>query len=441
MTHKPFAKPTSCAFAASVIQTQTRQNKRRKEAAPPPPPTPPAFAASDRIGFIGDSMTYGGGMSAYAYAMWLMAESNGLLHFPQTSNMGTTSAVGGNLGVSGQTPAQYLARLSNIQASNLNVAIIGGTENAGTTVTAGDLQTTFGSIFAGLSGLKCIFVTPVARTKTVMASPTLIARADAMDAWFAAASGSYPNVRFLPNTWSGVELTTFNGAAWVAGADSYDGIHQNPRGAKEQAVNIWADIVAAGGVPAGDAYSAPYLTNLNSASAMTGTTGTFTNMTGQLPTGYVGSNTTGATVTASIVTRDGRNYIRLAISGTCTTADRVRIRRSITHTHALGDVFVNMARLKYSAAAGGVPVGLRSIGLISHSNARWMTASYGDTNGLFAGTGALSERVVRSQANAATAGGSSYTVDLDIRLVPVAVDLVVEFADLRSFNLTVEGFA
>lgn len=38
MTHKPFAKPTSRAFAASVIQTQTRQNKKRKEAAPPPPP-------------------------------------------------------------------------------------------------------------------------------------------------------------------------------------------------------------------------------------------------------------------------------------------------------------------------------------------------------------------------------------------------------------------
>ena len=163
-----------------------------------------------------------------------------------------------------------------------------------------------------------------------------------------------------------------------------------------QAANIWSDIVAAGGVPAGDAYSAPYVTNLNSASAMTGTTGTFTNMTGQLPTGYVGSNTTGATVAASIVTRDGRNYIRLAISGTCTTADRVRIRRSITHTHALNDVFVNMARLKYSAAAGGAPVGLRSIGVISHSNARWMTASYPDGGtGLFADAGALSERVVR----------------------------------------------
>lgn len=380
-----------------------------------------------RTVIVGDSMTYGNGDTPNGFMQWLILESDGVFHYPETTSKGTASCLGGNMGVSGQTSTQYLARVANITAgAGSGALIIGGIENDfAAAIPVATSISNFDAIIAASTATK-IFVTPVAPTRAIILGGHA-AKKTTFDAYFAAHSD--PRVVFLDQTWAGMELCT---AGDLAGAHSYDKTHQNPFGAKAQAANMWAQM--APHYATGTAYTDTNLSGdlMGTSGQFAGTGGTAGGM-GVVATSWTLTNTTGATVVASVsdnLIGDKRGQ-RLVLSGIATANSRIRLRRSVTHTFELGDKFIVVGRIVGTGVSN-----IRSIGVSAYfNNSKWLVDSYAGTQGPFSDAAPF-DGVFKSYAFAATAGGSSVTVDLDIQPEIGVCGGTFDIADFMLFNLT-----
>lgn len=385
------------------------------------------------VAIVGDSMTYGDGDgAARSYMPGLILAASGRFHYPETINKGsnnttTTPPQGGNMGVSGQTSAQYVQRLSAITAGvGSGVMILGGIENDfAQSITVEQSIANFEQIVAAVPDAKRIYITPVAPTKTVVVNGKGPAKA-AFDAHFAAHPD--PRVRFLSGTWDGITLSNPDASP---GPHGYDAVHQTPLGGKLQGFNMWRDMAA--DWAAGTAYDDATL-----GADLLGTSGDFAGGT-TLATGWAITKPAGAVVTNSVFDGglDGRRTQRTDVSGTA-TASLLRLRRSLSFTFAAGARFAGLATLRLTNGAGNGPaVGVKGFGLeVYFANARWLTASYSGTQGAFADVTPL-DGIVRTFVSApAASGGTTLTVDLAMNvLTGVPLDARLDVAGVRAFAL------
>lgn len=416
-----------------------RQGARRRVGRLPGMPAATAMALGDRVVTAGDSMTYGQSDVPAAYQPWLILAASGRFDYPATLNRGSTvntvPPTGGNMGVNGQRTAQYVERKAAIASAAAGGALIlGGIEND---LTAGIAVATsianLDEIIAACADAKRIYVTPVAPTKTVVGNPANQAKKASFDAYFAAHTN--PRVRFLPGTWNGVTLA-LDGT--IAGAHSFDGIHQNPLGAKVQGANMWSDM--ASDWPAGSAYTDPKLGTselLGSAGDFVGTGGTANGM-GQVATGWVLTNTTGAGVAASVVDGlvDGQRGQRLILSGTASANARVKLRRTIASAFVAGDRLFGFGRVRVgNTAATGPAQGLRGLGISAASTqARWLAETYAGAQGALDPAAQFSG-IFRLFPAVASASGGSWTIDLDIQpQTGVPIDIAIDLAAVRAYQ-------
>lgn len=479
----------------------------------------PLLANGDRFGVIGDSQTYCNGGTPQSWWMWDFSHLGGRVYFPATSGVGTTAAIGGNMGVSGESTTQIQARKANFNTADLDIYTIMSGENDPAGFTAADTITAYLDILGqpNLLAAKRIYVMPQPYSRSVASNPTLQTRRAAMEAWglknpadgdatpsnclrkgipnalwipsatlyagtewtrqvhttsglnvFSVVSGSDPAVGDILSNGSsspfgssaGLSVLTFdtvthtgtlsgnaNATAdtWCSGTSSYDGVHPNPIGARVFSANRCA--VQAAETAPGNIYDQGR-TNLNTVSVMagtggSGTVGSPTTGTPGIATGYAASNTTGATVAWSKVTRDGKTYQRVEISGTASTSSVVRLRRTVSVAITTGDILEGALRPKLKNIAGDGPaVGMKGWQLATQSNARWISASYADTIGPIAPVSDFDFTAdgVCTQCWAAGTTAGSFTADVDIQVkTGVTLDIAFEWTDEEIYNRTVEG--
>ncbi len=399
---------------------------------------PEPLPLNTRLCVVGDSMTFQGADTVYSgYLMHLIRNASGRFYYPKTLNKGVAATVvGGNMGISGQNTQQYVDRKANIVTGVGNgVLIIGGVENnlaAGISVV--DAIADIDEIIAAVGATR-IFVTPVAPTKTIRFTngQSGLDYKSIFDAYFT--DHADPRVFLLPSTWAGMTLAI---DAVTPGAHSYDAVHQNPLGHLVQASNMWGDL--APHFAAGDAYGCyPSGEIMGTSGDFAGSGGTANGM-GQVATGWTLTNSTGATISATVADGgiDGRRSQVLTISGTPTANSRVLLRRSAPHVYETGDEFVGISTLKVSNAAGnGEATGLRGFEHSVYFNqGRWLSQSYTNGSGLLEDATPF-QGIVRTFPVPVAAGGTTVTVDFAIQLVTGSpCDARVEMAGARLFNIT-----
>lgn len=388
---------------------------------------------------IGDSMTYGD-WRCKAYVYWLNLALSGRLLLPKTTDRGTASVAGGNCGVSGQTTAQIAARASTFNTHNGVYIILMG-ENDNDSVSAGDQQANFVSIFSELSAAEKIYVLPFAETKTVDQNATIATRNATNLAWLQSVAGvTYANVEVLPSSvWDGISL---HDGAGGAGPDSYDGIHLTNEGAKKIGYNIYNSI--SGDLAVGDAYDhvSAYM-NLfpDDFSGTSGSTGTGTS--GDVADNFAltGSGLGTLSVVASKGTLNGNDSQIIAVSGTSGTGTiEIKLRRSsISHSYAIDDGFLCVGDLKITATDGSsVPQGLLALGISPTGGRHIFCSQYSPTNE--GGLPFVIEGTFMGVAETNAGSGASLTTDIVFRIENSAtVDIRFEVANLHIFNMTDEG--
>lgn len=394
------------------------------------------IALGDSWGVVGDSMTYGA-LRPKMYAYWLALEMAGRCRWLPTQNIGTSTCQGSSMGVSGDSTADIAARASYIQAAGLDVVFCFSFENDNSSVTAAEMIANWETVLSALSASKRVYMIGSGETRTVYASSTIQARNAVVNAWMATANQTYTNVSYIPDTIAWQNIALHNGAGG-AGEDSTDGVHMNLQGAKKFAANLWSYVRS--DFATGNAYDAdPYATNLFPTD-FSGTTGSISNATGAVATGMALTNTTGATLVASKGTLHGKNSQILTLSGTATANARIQLREYCANTFVIGDSLDGFGRIKVSASDGvSAPVGLRSIGFDGGGGRHIFLSQYHDN--VSEGEWSSSfEGIFRIQPAFFTAGGSSFTTDLNIQpVIGVPLDIRVELADVKMYNMTQEG--
>lgn len=409
---------------------------------------PPAAVISlgDSWGVIGDSQSYGD-RRPKMYAHWLSLKMSGRLRWLVTTNVGTSTCQGSNMGVSGQSTTQIAARASLIQAAALKMAIFFSFENDGAGVTAATMIDNYRTVIAAFvaGGGKRIYVVAPGVTKTVYASATLQARNAALEDWIVnTMQGEFPIARGIAASvaWAGIVM--HNGAGG-AGPDSFDGIHKNPQGAEKFAANLW--MVIGPECPAGDAYSAnPYAGGAGSGNLFpadfSGTAGTGSNLVAgyQVASGLAITNTTGATVAASKGTLGGKPSQVIEIYGTATANARVQLREVCTNAFAINDAIDGWGRVKVSNRAGnGPPVGLRALGFEMAGGRHTFMSQFHNNTTEGDWTSAF-EGIWRVQPDLQAAGGTSFNTDFNIQtIIGPTLDIRVEIADVEVYNMTQEA--
>ena len=395
--------------------------------------TAPVVMLNDTWGVVGDSITYGN-MRPKMYAYWLGIAMSGVGQFTPTTGAGTNGAIGSNLGVSGQDTTDIAARVANITASGLDVYFLMSWENDDSGVLASTMIANWETILNGLTSAKRVYLIGSGETRSVASNSTVRARNAVVNAWMATANSTYPNARYIPDTaaWNNIAL---HDGAGGAGADSYDGTHPNLQGAKKLGENIWNYIRSEW--ESGTVYNIGYSNNYFPTD-FSGTTGSKSNATGDVATGMDLTNTTGATVVASKGTLYGSTSQVLTISGTATANNVIRLREYGSGAFQIGDTITMCGKIKVTASDGvSAPVGLRAIeanawygkGLfLSRSHVPADDGEWVPFSGTF-----------RVQPDKTTTAGTSFTTDLDVYpQTSTALDIRVEYADVRIYNETIE---
>lgn len=409
---------------------------------------PPAAVINlgDSWGVIGDSMSYGD-RRPKMYAYWLGLAMNGRLRWLATTNVGTATCQGSNMGVSGQSTTQIAARASYIQAAGLKMAVFFSFENDGAAVAWTTMRDNYRTIIAAFvaGGGKRIYVLSPGVTKTVFASSTIQTRNAQLAAWIETTMHvEFPEAVAISAAVAWNNITLHNGAGG-AGPDSFDGIHPNLPGAKKLGANIWAAIAA--DIQEGDAYAAnPYAGGAGPgnlfAADFSGTGGTGSNLVAgyQVGSGLALTNTTGATVAASKGTLGSEPSQIIEIYGTATANARVQLREVCANVFAANDAFDGWGRIKVSNRAGnGPPVGLRALGIELAGGKHTFLSQYhvntseGDFTEAFEG-------IWRAQPDVMTTGASTFNTDVNIQPVTgTALDIRVEIGDVEVYNMTQEA--
>ncbi len=413
-----------------------------KASAPTTPPEPPVSSSGIAIGtpmsVVGDSMTYGD-YRTKSYSYWLNLALSGRLLFPQTVNKGGASVYGGNSGVGGDTSAQIAARASTFHSHD-GIYIIFMGQNDNNSVTAGEQQTNFETIFTELSSAEKIYVIPFAETVTVDGDSIIAARNVTNLSWLrGTATGTYSNLEILPDAiWDGI---SFHDGMGGAGADSFDGVHLSNEGAYKLANNIFSAI--ADDLDSGTAYDwTAAFTNIYPAD-FSGSGGTVdSDFTGVVADGLqlVANNVTGLTCVASKGTLNSSDSQILTITGTSPSGNvDIYLRESISHAYTVDSGILMIGNIKVTASDGtSAPIGLQGMGLEAAYGKHIFTSRYSP-----AGEGGIPFVVNGVFINAPEEHGSTlsgWSSDLAFRFSPsTTIDVRIEVSNVQQFDMNDEG--
>lgn len=386
-------------------------------------------------------MTYTGANRQWeaGYLQYLKFLSDGIFIFPATDKSVNSNPIGGNLALSGTTPASWADRATTIGASvGSGVLIFGGIENS--SESASQDWAHFQTVIEACPTARRIYICPAAPTKGSFSR----GKTSVFNSLASAYCNSHSNqCRFLSKIWTSPNVINLAFNSTTNGPDSYDGTHQNSIGSRKQAENIWLEM--SDDWSSDDAFSNYRLTdNLFSASyAFPGDTqGRADNIT-------IIDGSAGATLTPSkdTITYRGVSYVAqaLTVSGSATAIGSCSIRRSsFPASFNARDTIDLICLVEISNSTGnGVPIGLRTLDVYTYSDKIGLGSTTVPTLNDLSPAIRITPHVVRTQQYNViepASGGSSLTFDFTFTLnTGVESDIRIKIARLACFNRTALG--
>jgi len=328
-------KKRGISFRLLQILLAREHRRDRIRANTQQPGLPSLLPESSRIAFFGDSRTnygatYTSGSTHYAHVQgfsgWMLGMLDGAAFMP----------IGANKGVVGNTLDQMDTRFgADIAPLNPKLLTIWGGINdlKGTSRTLAQMQANMNSIIAkarALSSKPVMFIANEPASSTITAGRETVRTQ--WNAWLA--------------TLAADDIVIFDAASEIDMADtnlSADQVHTNARGSY-QIAKAWTPQLKA----KISSFTYPTEGNFVTNSAFAGA--------GAMPTGWtVFNNGGGATVATQIVTKNGRKYAEVSITGTYTGSGKLvnLVQQSATTPAGIevGDLIEGSAYVEVDAAA------------------------------------------------------------------------------------------
>lgn len=372
---------------------------------------------------VGDSITYGD-LRGKCFLWWLMSRMRGRFNFPQITGLGTNNVQGWNMARSGQTTTQMAARKSSIAAACQpgDILFIMGGQNNDSSDPSSVLIDDVEEIIDACSPFVKKIVLPVPPTTSV--TGTVLTRKNEFDSYFNTLDRE--DVLFLGDVFNGVDFSD--------SLVTWDGVHPTNYGAyliaKKIEENGFDDLFEVySGFDLSDYYDTNLLTNTD-----------FTS-------GWSLSNSTGVTVAQTSGSLDGATSKILTGSGSTTSADTFRFRRSQSSVNInSGDELIGMLAYSLSnSAQDGPSVGVNGIQLsIYFGNVAWNNITYVPNEGRAddatkIGPNGIVNEVMRTASENVAANITSVTFDVQLRLdTSLTPDFRLEFSKPTLYNKTQE---
>lgn len=352
---------------------------------------PSAFGLSARVVFLGDSITAARGFAGLSD--WALLYGGGRF-YPKTVGSNGTGPTGWNQGVTGNTSAQVIARLSNVSAESPRMVVFGvGTNDIGTgAATSAQICANYDTIIAGIRSAGAI---PIGWTVIPRSSAGwLAAQETARGEVNACLKAKLPAAQVVD-----MDAVITNTATQLLA----DGTHPNGLGAQPMGQAIWnkmAPFFTASSLLPESAPSSPanlYANPFFAGGATVATSWTF----------FQAVN--GLTKAASKTTLNGFAAQRYVASGTASAAVADNFNQTVTPPGGLaGDLYEAWVEVRVTKATG--LSGLSISAGTNTTNTTHMSITAADV----AGTNVPFEGVLRAPPSTLGADGGNFNSRISI---------------------------